>query len=358
MNEPFLSDQASRHAPELLQAIVSETAALGFTMASEPKTGALLAALAASKPGGRLLELGTGTGIGTAWLLSGMDGDARLDTVDVDEQATAIARRHLSSDPRLRVSSRGRRRVPQPLAQGPLRSHLCRCVAWQVLAPRRRVVAADRRRYLLHRRSSAPTELAGRTCAKGDSAHRDAREQDRLRDGEAGVGLRPDDGRADAALARAWQLESLLQNRNLAGVVDVVLDDTVEEDVVRHAGPERARCECRWWVRRVSSLAAPSRRRSSWRARIRVGPAPPANACPLDHQPPASHPRSACRRRRRPAAWRFRSSRRSCAGRAPRPNGRLGWVARWRASRRCPRESPATASRARDRRRARAAARQ
>ena len=70
-------------------------------MASEPKTGALLAALAASKPGGRLLELGTGTGIGTAWLLSGMDGDARLDTVDVDEQVTAIARRHLSSDPRL-----------------------------------------------------------------------------------------------------------------------------------------------------------------------------------------------------------------------------------------------------------------
>ncbi len=101
MNEPFLSDQASRHAPELLQAILSETAALGFTMASEPKTGALLAALAASKPGGRLLELGTGTGIGTAWLLSGMDRDARLDTVDVDEQAAAIARRHLSSDPRL-----------------------------------------------------------------------------------------------------------------------------------------------------------------------------------------------------------------------------------------------------------------
>ena len=53
-------------------------------MASEPKTGALLAALAASKPGGRLLELGTGTGLGTAWLLSGMDADSHLDTVDTD----------------------------------------------------------------------------------------------------------------------------------------------------------------------------------------------------------------------------------------------------------------------------------
>ena len=96
MSEPFLSVHASHRAPELLQAILSETAALGFDVsASEPKTGALLAALAASKPGGRLLELGTGTGVGTAWLLSGMDADARLDTVDVDEQATAIARRYL-----------------------------------------------------------------------------------------------------------------------------------------------------------------------------------------------------------------------------------------------------------------------
>jgi predicted O-methyltransferase YrrM len=101
MNEPFLSDQASRRAPELLQAILSETTALGFTMASEPMTGAILAALAASKPGGRVLELGTGTGVGTAWLLSGMDGDARLDTVDVDERVTGIAQRHLSSDPRV-----------------------------------------------------------------------------------------------------------------------------------------------------------------------------------------------------------------------------------------------------------------
>ena len=53
-----------------------DTEELGFTMASEPKTGALLAVLAASKPGGQFLELGTGTGLGTAWLLSGMDADA------------------------------------------------------------------------------------------------------------------------------------------------------------------------------------------------------------------------------------------------------------------------------------------
>ncbi len=68
----------------MLDPITADTAAAGFTMASEPKTGALLSVLAASKPGGRLLELGTGTGIGTAWMLSGMDADRTLDTVDVE----------------------------------------------------------------------------------------------------------------------------------------------------------------------------------------------------------------------------------------------------------------------------------
>lgn len=89
------------HPPSALDAIQRETAALGFTMASEPLTGALLRALAASKAGGRLLELGTGTGIGTSWILAGMDAAARLDTMDHDPAALEIARRHLGNDPRL-----------------------------------------------------------------------------------------------------------------------------------------------------------------------------------------------------------------------------------------------------------------
>ena len=65
-----MDDQAFTRTPRTLSGIQGDTEALGFSMASEPKTGALLAALAASKPGGRFLELGTGTGVGTAWLLS------------------------------------------------------------------------------------------------------------------------------------------------------------------------------------------------------------------------------------------------------------------------------------------------
>jgi len=96
-----MDDTAIPRTPTALAAIQAETARLGFSMASEPKTGALLAALAASKPGGRLLELGTGTGIGTAWLLAGMDASARLDTIDTDPAVVDVARRHLGSDPRV-----------------------------------------------------------------------------------------------------------------------------------------------------------------------------------------------------------------------------------------------------------------
>ena len=95
------SDHDIAAVPAALDAIHDETQRLGFTMASEPKTGSLLRTLAASKPGGRFLELGTGTGLGTAWLLAGMDANARLESVDNDPAVVDIARRHLGGDPRV-----------------------------------------------------------------------------------------------------------------------------------------------------------------------------------------------------------------------------------------------------------------
>jgi predicted O-methyltransferase YrrM len=72
-------------------------------MPSEPRTGAMLRALAASKPGGHLLELGTGTGLSTAWLLDGMDQDATLISVDIDADSQAVARELLGGDSRLQI---------------------------------------------------------------------------------------------------------------------------------------------------------------------------------------------------------------------------------------------------------------
>ncbi len=85
----------------MVEVLIRATEKAGFSMASEPRTGSLLSTLAASKPGGRLLELGSGTGMGTAWLLSGMDPTATLDSLDNDATVLSIARQHLGHDPRV-----------------------------------------------------------------------------------------------------------------------------------------------------------------------------------------------------------------------------------------------------------------
>lgn len=70
----------------------------GFAMSCDNRTGALLATLAASKPDGRILELGTG--VGAAWLLAGMTCHANLVTIEADPTTAAIAREHLGGDHR------------------------------------------------------------------------------------------------------------------------------------------------------------------------------------------------------------------------------------------------------------------
>jgi predicted O-methyltransferase YrrM len=96
-----MDDRPISVRPNRLDAIEEDTRAIGFGMASEAKTGALLRTIAASKPAGRLLELGTGTGVGTAWLLAGMDANSRLESVDNDPAAQGIAKRHLGHDLRM-----------------------------------------------------------------------------------------------------------------------------------------------------------------------------------------------------------------------------------------------------------------
>jgi len=88
---------------ELLDSITAACAELGFEMSCEPRTGALLRTLAAAKPGGRLLELGTGAGMSTSWLLSGMTADSTLLTVEQEESLVKVATTHLGDDQRLEI---------------------------------------------------------------------------------------------------------------------------------------------------------------------------------------------------------------------------------------------------------------
>lgn len=74
-----------------------------FTMASEVLTCSLLKTLAASKPSGKFLELGTGTGLSTSWILDGMDANSSLITVDNDKKFLNIALEYLGNDTRVKI---------------------------------------------------------------------------------------------------------------------------------------------------------------------------------------------------------------------------------------------------------------
>ena len=98
-----MNNLANLNEPKILPAIWADTRAFGFTMASEPLTCSLLRTLAAAKPSARFLELGSGTGLSTAWLLDGMDSGSHLTTIDNDEALLSILKRHLGADHRLSV---------------------------------------------------------------------------------------------------------------------------------------------------------------------------------------------------------------------------------------------------------------
>jgi predicted O-methyltransferase YrrM len=87
--------------PTAYDSIKRATEACGFLQMSEISTCTLLKTLAASKPGSKFLELGTGTGLATAWILDGMDDESTLISLDNDETLLSIAKENLGIDKRL-----------------------------------------------------------------------------------------------------------------------------------------------------------------------------------------------------------------------------------------------------------------
>lgn len=75
--------------PDQVQRATERAAAAGFTMSCDPDIGRLLAVLAANVPsGGRVLELGTGTGVGTAWICHGLQGRHDVEVISIERDAT------------------------------------------------------------------------------------------------------------------------------------------------------------------------------------------------------------------------------------------------------------------------------
>ncbi|MCF2503806.1 class I SAM-dependent methyltransferase [Dyadobacter sp. CY107] len=99
-----MNQEINHPLPKAYTEIDLATKASGFTMASDIQTCSLLRTLAAAKPAGKFLELGTGTGLSTAWILDGMDAASTLVSIDNEAGFLAIAKDHLEEDARLTLT--------------------------------------------------------------------------------------------------------------------------------------------------------------------------------------------------------------------------------------------------------------
>lgn len=76
---------------------------MAFERSSIREVGRLLGALAASRPNGRLAEIGTGTGVGSSWIVSSMGPEASFVTVEADDDRAAASAELFAGFPNVRV---------------------------------------------------------------------------------------------------------------------------------------------------------------------------------------------------------------------------------------------------------------
>ncbi|HSZ86651.1 MAG TPA: class I SAM-dependent methyltransferase [Puia sp.] len=91
-----MQDHIFLDIPVQYKSIEVATKKISFNMASDLYTGSLLKTLVASKQHGNILELGTGSGLATSWILQGMNKDAHLTTVENNSMLLEIAKLQLN----------------------------------------------------------------------------------------------------------------------------------------------------------------------------------------------------------------------------------------------------------------------
>jgi predicted O-methyltransferase YrrM len=89
--------------PQLVHRAEALATEMRFERSSIPEVGRLLAALAASRPRGRLAEIGTGTGFGSAWIASALGAEASFVTVEVDDERAIACAALFADHPQVRV---------------------------------------------------------------------------------------------------------------------------------------------------------------------------------------------------------------------------------------------------------------
>ena len=88
--------------PEVVARAFDVSRRAGYVSFCRNETGRLLAMLAATRSG-TLAEFGTGTGVGTAWLRSGVRDDARILTAELDPKLARAAAEIFTDDPQVEV---------------------------------------------------------------------------------------------------------------------------------------------------------------------------------------------------------------------------------------------------------------
>lgn len=89
--------------PALVVRALALAEARGFRNSSCPETGLLLHGLASTVTTGRIGEIGTGCGVGTAWMLSALQPNVGCVTIDSDPQLVAAVRDVFSNQSAVQV---------------------------------------------------------------------------------------------------------------------------------------------------------------------------------------------------------------------------------------------------------------
>jgi predicted O-methyltransferase YrrM len=89
--------------PQFYARILAESEKLQFSMPSDLKTGSLLRTLAASKPSGHFLDIGTGTGLSLAWMAEGADDTSRIISIDINAGFQQVAIEYFNDDLRISI---------------------------------------------------------------------------------------------------------------------------------------------------------------------------------------------------------------------------------------------------------------
>jgi len=84
--------------PPLVERALELSERAGFTKSCSPETGRLLQVLAGQRGRTRVAEIGTGCGVGSAWILSALDPEVPFVTVELDAQRAARAAELLAGD--------------------------------------------------------------------------------------------------------------------------------------------------------------------------------------------------------------------------------------------------------------------